>query len=189
MIVVEKLLRDLAPYPNNPRQNAGAVAGVAESIARFGFKQPIVIDAQGVIVCGHTRYLAAKKLGLTSVPCVMADDLSETELKAYRLLDNKLHEQTFWDPEALAKELDSFEFDFSPFEVDFEADVPPIFTPDVSDEEQTFDLDDDNDGGDNDGDRLPRSFQLVVDCGDEATQEDLYERLTLEGYRVRTCCL
>ncbi|MGN1065499.1 MAG: ParB N-terminal domain-containing protein, partial [Thermoguttaceae bacterium] len=73
MEIVEVKTSDLTPYPGNPRRNEGAVSGVAESIRRFGFKQPLVIGADGVIVCGHTRYEAAKRLGLDTVPCVRAD--------------------------------------------------------------------------------------------------------------------
>jgi ParB-like chromosome segregation protein Spo0J len=75
MQIVEKKLKDIIPYEKNPRKNDNAVDAVASSISQFGFKVPVVIDKDGVIVCGHTRYKAAKKLGLEKVPCVVADDL------------------------------------------------------------------------------------------------------------------
>lgn len=89
MKVEELSLDAITPYEKNPRKNEGAVDGVAESIKRFGFQQPIVVDANGVIIVGHTRYKAAKKLRLATVPCVRAEDLTEAQVKAYRILDNK----------------------------------------------------------------------------------------------------
>ena len=94
----------------NPRKNDKAVDGVAESIKQFGFKQPIVIDKNGVIVAGHTRYKAALKLGFDTVPCVRVDDLTQKQIKAYRILDNKLNELASWDFEMLGEELETFEF-------------------------------------------------------------------------------
>lgn len=104
-IIVYKHLEELTPYENNPRFNDNAVPYVAESIKRFGFKQPIVCDKDGVIVAGHTRYKAAMQLGLTEVPCIIADDLTPDEVKAYRLADNKVGELASWDMSALNFEL------------------------------------------------------------------------------------
>ena len=98
-------LADLKPYETNPRRNDGAVDAVANSIRKFGFRVPLVIDADNVIVCGHTRYKAAQKLGLESVPCVIADDLSPEQIKAFRLADNKPVELASWDFEKLDYEL------------------------------------------------------------------------------------
>lgn len=102
-IEVEKLI----PYVNNPRRNDEAVDYVAASIKEFGFKVPVVIDKENVIVAGHTRVKAAKKLGLESVPCVIADDLTENQIKAFRLADNKVGEFATWDEEKLEIELES----------------------------------------------------------------------------------
>ena len=82
-------ISDITPYENNPRRNAGAVEAVAKSIASFGFKQPIVVDRNRVIVCGHTRWLAAAKLGLEEVPVIVAEDLSDAQVKAYRIVANR----------------------------------------------------------------------------------------------------
>ena len=90
MQIVEKKIEEIKPYEKNPRKNDGAVDAVANSIEQFGFRVPVVIDKDNVIVCGHTRYKAAKKLGLDTVPCVIADDLTEEQIKAYRLADNKV---------------------------------------------------------------------------------------------------
>ena len=116
MQVVEKKITQIKPYEKNPRKNDNAVDAVANSISQFGFKVPVVIDKDGVIVCGHTRYKAAKKLGLDVVPCVVADDLTEEQIKAYRLADNKVSELAEWDFDLLCEELDDvFDIDMSDF--------------------------------------------------------------------------
>lgn len=106
MNVVEINVDDLIPYENNPRKNDDAVEKVALSISAFGFKVPIVIDKGNVIVCGHTRLKAAKKLGLKTVPCIKADDLSDEQIKAFRLADNKTGELASWDWDQLRQELE-----------------------------------------------------------------------------------
>jgi len=110
MQVIEKNIDELVEYANNARINDKAVAPVAESIRAFGFKQPIVIDGSNVIIAGHTRLKAAKQLGLKTVPCVVADDLTEEQVKAYRLLDNKTNEFSEWDLTKLAIELPTIDF-------------------------------------------------------------------------------
>ena len=98
-------LAEIHPYANNPRKNDEAVAGVAASIKRFGFLIPMVLDRNGEIICGHTRYKAAKQLGMTEVPCVIADELTEDEIRAFRLADNKVSEKATWDMDLLPVEL------------------------------------------------------------------------------------
>ena len=105
MNIHEIAVEELTPYEKNPRNNEKAVGAVAASIKQFGFKQPIVIDANNVVVCGHTRLLAAKKLGIKKVPCVIADDLTEEQIRAYRLADNKVAELAGWNDELLAFEM------------------------------------------------------------------------------------
>lgn len=100
-------LEDLNPYENNPRNNENAVEYVKNSIMEFGFKVPIVIDRDYVIVCGHTRYKAAQELGLKEVPCIVADNLSEEQIKAFRLADNKTQELAEWDWNKIGIEMDS----------------------------------------------------------------------------------
>lgn len=109
MNIIEKGVSELIPYENNPRNNDGAVDAVAASIKEFGFKVPIVIDKDGVIVAGHTRLKAAKKLGMEKVPCIIADDLSEEQVKAFRLADNKSGELAEWNEELLAEELEALQ--------------------------------------------------------------------------------
>lgn len=99
-------IQDIKPYENNPRDNDEAVGGVAKSLQEFGWQQPIVVDKDNVIIVGHTRYKAAKKLGYKEVPVVVASNLTDEQVKAYRLADNKSGENAIWDNKKLLKELD-----------------------------------------------------------------------------------
>ena len=92
MNVELRALSAITPYDRNPRDNDAAVDAVAESIERFGFRQPIVVDEAGVIVCGHTRFKAAQKLGLDEAPVHVATDLTPEQIRAYRIADNKTNE-------------------------------------------------------------------------------------------------
>lgn len=124
-----KLIEDLQSYEFNPRNNDNAVDVVAESIKEFGFKVPIIIDREGVIIAGHTRLRAAKQLGIREVPCIVADDLTPEQIKAFRLADNKTSEFAEWDFSALERELEeltAFDVDMSKFgfnEIDIEFDM------------------------------------------------------------------
>jgi len=113
MEIIEKNIDELIPYENNPRKNEEAVEKVALSISAFGFKVPIVIDSKNVIVTGHTRVKSAKKLGMTKVPCLIADDLTDEQIKAFRLADNKVAEFATWDEEKLMQELEGLNSDMS----------------------------------------------------------------------------
>lgn len=134
-------VEDLIPYINNPRRNENAIDKVASSIKEFGFKVPIVIDKDKVVVTGHTRLLASKKLGLEQVPCVVADDLSKAQIKAFRLADNKVSEFSTWDMELLKVELEELEelnFEVSDLGFEFmsidQLDIPTF--DDFDDEEE-----------------------------------------------------
>ena len=128
MNIVEKKLCELQPYENNPRKNEAAVPYVMESIKRYGFKNPIIIDKDGVIVAGHTRYLASIELGLDTVPCIIADDLTEEQIKEFRLVDNKTSEFAGWDFDMLADELQELDFDAEVFGFDVpEVDIDNFF--------------------------------------------------------------
>lgn len=96
-------MRDLHPNPDNPRVNASAVAGVSESIRLFGFKVPLVIDADRMILAGHTRYRAALNLGLTEVPCIDAGDLTPEEQAAFAIAENRTSDFAFFDLPKLAE--------------------------------------------------------------------------------------
>ena len=106
-------LEEIKPYEKNPRNNDNAVDAVAASISEFGFKVPIIIDKDNIIVAGHTRYKAAKKLGLKTVPCIKADDLTDEQVKAFRLADNKVAEQAEWDFDLLNEELETITMDMA----------------------------------------------------------------------------
>lgn len=126
MEIVEKKLTEIQPYMNNPRKNDASVDAVAESIRQFGFKVPLVVDAHGVIITGHTRFKAAKKLGLEVVPCIVAADLDDEKVRAYRLADNKVGETSDWDLGLLAEELgDIFTLDMSDFGFDLSDEKKP----------------------------------------------------------------
>lgn len=125
LAIVYRNLSELVPYESNPRNNDAAVEPVAQSIREFGFKVPIILDKNDVIVAGHTRLMAAKKLGLDKVPCVVADDLTEEQIKAFRLADNKVSELAEWNADLLGEELgditniDMSEFGFELSEFNF----------------------------------------------------------------------
>lgn len=149
MQIVEKNIDDLKPYENNPRHNDNAVDPVAESISAFGFKVPIIIDRNGVIIAGHTRHKAAQKLGLKKVPCIVASDLTEEQIKAFRLADNKVGELATWDMDLTFLELSELDkigfgmerFGFEPIQNNDRGEIvedeppepvkdrPPITTP------------------------------------------------------------
>ncbi len=113
--VVTMKIADLKAYENNPRKNEKAVDAVANSINSFGFKVPVIIDKNNVVVAGHTRLMACKKLGIDEVPCVIADDLTEDQIKAFRIADNKTAELADWDFDKLKEELGSIDIDMEQF--------------------------------------------------------------------------
>lgn len=114
--VQEMELEKLVPYKNNPRYNDKAVDAVAESIRQFGFRNPIIVDRDLVIISGHTRRLAAIKLGLKMVPVYVADDMSEQQKRAFRLADNRVAELATWDKDLLKQEIaDIMDVDLSSF--------------------------------------------------------------------------
>lgn len=137
MKIIDVAVSELKAYENNPRNNEHAVEKVAASIRDFGFKVPVVIDTDNVIVCGHTRVKAAQWLGLEVVPCIVADDLTPEQIKAFRLADNKTGEFADWDFAKLDAELSALsemEFDMSAFGFDTGAEKDDDEAPDAFDE-------------------------------------------------------
>ena len=122
MNIIERDIETLIPYANNPRNNDSAVDAVAASIKEFGFKVPIIIDKEGVIVAGHTRLKAAKKLGLETVPVIEATDLTDAQVKAFRLADNKVGELAAWDFEKLDLEMQDITLEMIDFGFSNDAD-------------------------------------------------------------------
>lgn len=138
MNVIEMSVDELIPYENNPRKNDEAVEKVALSISAFGFKVPLVVDANNVIVTGHTRLKAAKKLGITTVPVIKADDLTDEQIKAFRLADNKVAEFSQWDEEGEEEQDDTYTDKTNIPQFDITGDVPDL--SELVDEEKTKEL-------------------------------------------------
>ena len=114
-------INSIKPYKKNPRKNEEAIPYVMESIKQFGFKNPVILDKDNVIVCGHTRIEGAKRLGITEIPCIYADDLTDEQIKAFRLADNKVGEIAEWDIDLLDTELDDIlNIDMSDFGFDLD---------------------------------------------------------------------
>lgn len=111
-------MEDIRPYPNNPRKNDGAVDAVAESIRQCGYVAPIIVDEDGVILAGHTRYKALQKLGYETADVLIKSGMTEEQKKKYRLLDNKTGELAEWDIDLLEMELDGL--DFGSLDLDWE---------------------------------------------------------------------
>jgi ParB-like chromosome segregation protein Spo0J len=131
MNIVIKKPSELSEYENNPRNNETAIETVANSIREFGFRVPIVISKKNVIISRHTRLKASLKLELKEVPCIVADDLSEEKIKAFRLVENKTAELATWDFEKLEKELAGINMDMPQFGFeDLEAEIPDNATND-----------------------------------------------------------
>jgi site-specific DNA-methyltransferase (adenine-specific) len=169
--IFQKNVTDLIPYVNNPRNNAAAVDAVASSIAEFGFNVPIVLDKNNIIVTGHTRLLAAKKLGLESVPCIIADHLTDAQIKAFRLADNRVAELATWDTDLLASELEELadlNFDMSAFGFD-EPEADPDDVDECEPEEEAAE---EEEATTQRGQiwRLGRHFLM---CGDSTDMDDV----------------
>jgi len=131
MKIINKKVSELIPYANNPRKNEKAVDVVASSIKNYGFKVPIIIDSNNEIVTGHARYYAVKKLGWKEVPCIIADDLTPAQIKAFRLVDNKTSEYAEWDIEKLNIELEEL-----PELEEFGFEMPEIQLNEYDDEKE-----------------------------------------------------
>jgi len=162
-------IKQLLEYDNNPRQNENAVDAVENSIKEFGFKVPIVIDRNNIIIAGHTRLLASKKLGLETVPCIIADDLSNEQIKAFRLADNKTAEFATWDLSKLENELKEIDMDMLQF--GFE-ELEEVFPDNASDDD--FNIDDElsEKSYSQPGDIFELNGHRLM-CGDSTKPEDV----------------
>ena len=109
--IIERPIKELKPYSKNPRKNARAIQAVKRSIEEFGFRVPIIIDKDNTIVAGHSRYAAAKELGMTTLPTLVADDLTDEQIKAYRIADNRVADFADWDADLLATEMSDISMD------------------------------------------------------------------------------
>jgi ParB-like chromosome segregation protein Spo0J len=122
MKIVSVPIERVVPYERNPRRNEGAVEKVANSLREFGWQQPIVVDSEMVVIAGHTRLLAARRMGLETVPVRVAENLTPEQVRAYRIADNRTGEEAEWDPELLALELgelrlSGYDLDLTGFDV------------------------------------------------------------------------
>ena len=171
MNIEYKKLKALTPYEKNTKKHDKTqINNVAESIKQYGFVQPIVIDKNDVIVIGHCRYEAAKKLKLETVPCVSVDELTDEQVKALRIVDNKSNESP-WDMEFLADEL--AEVDLSAFDFDFGVSLDENDTQTKEREEIS----------------LNESISVVVECSDDEEAETIFEKLSEEGYKCHISTL
>ena len=163
--IVNKNIKDLKPYERNPRHNDEAVPFVVESIKEFGFKVPLVVDKDNVIVCGHTRYKAAKQLKLKELPCIIADDLTEEQINKFRYADNKVSEKAEWDFDILQEDLETF-FDEDMIRFGFDESLFEDIEEDDEEEKQ------------NERERTMNAYNL--DEYDTYSTEGYYEMPTLE---------
>lgn len=174
MQIIDKKLTDLKPYANNPRHNSKAVPAVKESILKFGFKVPIVIDKNNTIVCGHTRFYASKEIGLEKVPCIVADDLTQEQIDAFRLVDNRTSEFADWNFDKLAEELSELQdFDFEPFGFDdLMAGVTTDFIKENDVKEDDYDAEPPKEAKTKYGDVYQLGNHRLM-CGDSTKEEDV----------------
>ena len=174
MKVYDINIDEIKPYAKNPRKNDDAVPYVKNSIEQFGFKVPIVIDTNSVIVAGHTRWKAAQELGMQKVPCIIADDLSAEQIKAFRLADNKVAEAAEWDFSLLGEEMgEIFDIDMEMF--GFAAD-------DITQDEPEPEREDLSEN-------VEHTYEVIVECSDEEQQEAIFTRLQSEGMKCRVLTL
>lgn len=168
------------PYENNPRNNEKAIEYVANSIKEFGWQQPIVVDKEGVIVVGHTRYEAAKVLGMDEIPVVVAEGLTDEQVRAYRLADNKTGEQATWDWEKLNFELE--DIDWGDFDMeDFGFSALDIYDEtDVSSEYESLSKEELDQYSETGAESL-KSYNVIICCLDEFEKEFVKQLLGVEG--------
>ena len=170
MEIVQTRLDDLRPYEGNPRKNDHAVEQAAAAIREFGFRVPIIAKEDGTIVDGHLRYKAAKHLGMDTVPVVLADGLTETQIKAFRLSVNKMAELAEWDEDLLQVELQELQ------ELDFDLELIGFSPPEV------------DSGGEDPGDEgidYQEKYAVLVECKGEREQAETYDRLVGIGLQCK----
>lgn len=173
-------VKDLIPYERNPRNNKDAVDVVANSIKEFGFKNPIIIDKDNVIVAGHTRLLAAKKLKIKEVPCVRADDLTDEQVKAFRIADNSTAQVAEWDFDLLKFEIEDLpEFDFADFGLDLDFNIDD--TPKELIEDEAPEVDEENEPITKLGDIWQLGRHRLM-CGDSTDKETV--KLLMDGKKA-----
>ena len=166
----------LKPYKNNARTHSEEqVNKIVRSIEEFGFINPVLIDGDYGIIAGHGRVMAAKKMGMKEVPCLFVEDLTEAQKRAYIIADNKLALAAGWDEELLQFELAELqEMDFDITLTGFDVDY--LYADELQERKDISET-------------LKEEFKLIVDCTDEKNLQELYERLSKEGYECRISTL
>ncbi len=169
----------LIPYARNSRTHSEAqVAQIAGSIREFGFTNPVLIDAENGIIAGHGRIMAAQKLGLTEVPCIRLDHLTETQRKAYVIADNKLALNSSWDEEMLGLELSQLK------DEDFDLGLIGF-----TDEELNSIYSDDEESQEKDDVKIVEAYEVIAECDHEDHQRMVYNILTEKGIKCRLSTL
>jgi ParB-like chromosome segregation protein Spo0J len=165
-------ISELIPYARNSRLHSDAqINQLCSSIKEFGFISPVVIDKNNVIIAGHGRVLAANKLKIEQVPCVRAEHLTDTQIRAYCIVDNRLAETSTWDTEMLSLELKELE------ELDFDVSIMSFDDKKLS--EETEEIPEEKDS------KLKDDFLLIIKLPNESEQASLYESLTTQGFEVK----
>jgi len=178
MRIAQMPIGDLIPYARNARIiSPDAVNKVAASLKEYGWRQPIVVDEQHVIIVGHTRLQAAHKLGLDTVPVHIAEGMSNAQVKAYRLADNRTGEQTEWDKDLLAIELGEFDMSMP--------EVAALTAFDVDEIEELAFGQEEGDEQEGESESYDSVFSIIVDCENEIQQEVAYNLLEERGYKCK----
>lgn len=188
--VVNIKLSEIIQYENNPRNNDAAVDKVAESIKEFGFKVPIIVDKDNIIIAGHTRYKAAVKLNLETVPVIKADDLTEQQVKAFRIMDNKSSEFATWNYEVLLQELEElrledYDLDLTGFDLNEFEQLEDKYNPKEIQEDDDFDIEEQLENIEEPKSKKGDIWLLGNNrlmCGDSTSKEDI-EKL-MNGQRA-----
>ena len=181
MDIVMKRISEIIPYENNPRENNEAAEVIAESIREFGFKNPIILDADNVIVCGHARLKAAMLLGLEEVPTITVDELTPTQIRAFRIADNKTSELAGWDYEALQREFEGlqaedFDLNLTGFNEYEQTEYGmPDAVPEKLDKEEFKEYQQEAEN------EVLRAFAIVITCANEGEKGALAEILHENG--------
>jgi site-specific DNA-methyltransferase (adenine-specific) len=171
--IVNMPIGDIKPYKKNPRKNEKAVPEVVKSLREFGFRQPLVVDSNMVLIVGHTRLLAAKEIGLANVPVHVASTLTPAQVRAYRIMDNRTSNRSEWDVTLLNEELgDLFEMD-EKFDLEFMDFLPEEkdFKPDLPDEEDKAETE--------------KKLVLHVECASMDDLDELFQEMNDRGYKVK----
>ena len=175
----------LIPYANNARTHSvEQVAQVAASIKEFGFTNPVLIDEQGGVIAGHGRVMAAKKLGLSEVPCIVLDGLSDAQKRAYTIADNKLALNSGWDNELLKIEIESlqeddFKIDLLGFDIDGLNEI--LGFDDIAEE-------DEEEPGQDYEDNYKEQYGVIIMCKNAEEQEKVFNKMQQNGYEVKVVC-